>query len=346
VAKEPVITQQLDDLVVMKLPNPMFTYPYEPGLASLVLYEHYEDKFDVIFVLYNMTRREAISRGLRDWGAVAHVSNYVEGIGVPSFTKSKRFGSDGRLKIVVRLITRNGLLFGPSLHSLIHAWTIGEVIPTMHPGHWGFSSVHGQLGGFNREELKDLGDGKYSAGRFGLIGNFGNTIPYSPLELYLAGWLPSEDVPEILVAIDAVFIEGEEGQERDEEGNPIFKSEGFKTITIDEIIEILGPRNPAVGEARDALQAAVILLEDEGNEVTPKVVDEVRNTIQLFSATEDIRPENTSSELINFWMATGGRATITMDGLDDLQLPKDKESEETQPSSEEAPTAHQGISLP
>lgn len=69
-----------------------------------------------------------------------------------------------------------------------------EVIPTAFESHGGFSGVGGLLGGFQAEALVDLGGGKYCAGDFYPRFNWG-FIPYSALEMYLAGWISPTKVP-------------------------------------------------------------------------------------------------------------------------------------------------------
>ena len=79
----------------------------------------------------------------------------------------------------------------------MHLWKSDlEVIPSTEHRHWGFSSVGGQLGGFQLDELRSLGDGKYSAGNFAPQRAL-KSVPYSPLEMYLAGFIPSSKVPDI-----------------------------------------------------------------------------------------------------------------------------------------------------
>lgn len=86
----------------------------------------------------------------------------------------------------------------------------------------------GTLGecGFQREELISLGDGKYSSGNFSphhaIV-----SVPYSPLEMYLAGWIPPDDVPDIWVAEDGSWLMRERSgrrpqHQKDADGDWIF----------------------------------------------------------------------------------------------------------------------------
>ena len=313
--KLPTLTQIYDNLLVMRSPQPLFTNEFEAILASRMFYRNYEDEFDFIFVVYNLTEQEFKRKGVNYWGKTAVVSNYSYGIGKKRFAYGTHYGSPSRLKTVIQLSARDTLLRGPSLHEVIHTWAMDDVIPTVVPRHWGFSSANGQLGGFNKDELKDLGNGRYSAGRFGLNANSGNSIPYSPIELYLAGWIPSSEVPDLLVAKNPSWVQENEQYMKDEDGDLIFQAEGFETWSMDRIIEKLGERVPSHELARKEFQAAVILLEDEEHPASASHIRSVRRQIELFSDQKDLRNEDTTTRQVNFWTATGGRASMTMDSL-------------------------------
>ena len=318
----PTITHVHDNLLVMKTQQPLFTNEFEAILASRAFYRVYEDEFDFILVVYNLTEQEFRRKGVDYLGKSAVVSNYSYGIGKSRFAYGTHYGSPSRLKTVIQFSARDTLLRGPSLHELMHTWAMDGVIPTVVPGHWGFSSAHGQLGGFNKAELKDLGNGLYSAGRFGLNANSGNTIPYSPIELYLAGWIPSSEVPDLLVAKNPSWVQENDEIMKDEDGSLIFEAEGFETWSIDRIIEKIGERVPSHDMARKKFQAAVILLEDEAHRASASHIQSVRRQIELFSDRRDLRNEDTTTRLVNFWTATGGRASMTMDGLEKYRIAK------------------------
>ena len=100
---------------------------------------------------------------------MANVRHLETGTGVSVRDNGKGFGSRSRLRGVMQLPSASSLLLGHALHEIMHLWMDDiVVVPTTHRGHWGFSSVHGVLGGFNKELLVPLGHGKYSAGEFGL----------------------------------------------------------------------------------------------------------------------------------------------------------------------------------
>ena len=112
--------------------------------------------------------------------------------------------AQGRLIGLIHFTYRDGILWGPGLHEVMHAWANYIVDPGSRVGaHWGFSSANGQLGGFDINDLVDRGNDEYTAGRFGTFANGGNSVPYSPIELYLAGWIGPEDVPDLWLGRNA-----------------------------------------------------------------------------------------------------------------------------------------------
>ena len=120
----------------------------------------------------------------------------------------------------------------------MHAWA-NYAIPTVDDFHWGFSSGNGQLGGGDLENLVSLGENRYSAGEFGTNANGGNSLPYSPLELYFAGLIPAGEVPDTWFARDGRWT-----GERDESDNRIFSASDIERWSIERIVEEHGARIP------------------------------------------------------------------------------------------------------
>lgn len=281
------------------------------------------------------------------------VRNTEEGTGVAVHRQGKRFGSKSRLRGIVVLPHASSLIRGYALHEIMHLWFYDmEIIPTTVEGHWGFSSVNGQLGGFNKELLVSLGDGKYSAGEFWPQGDLSNSRPYSELELYLAGWLPPEMVPDILVAEDAMWsywtLTMEEYKacrlsrvsvkydphwcfvEKDASGNKVFTASKFSTWTIDQIIERLGPRVPDTENSQKSLRMAVIVVGSNQQPVTGIDTVEASLYVEQFTAPNSVPmwfeellsvDEDSRINLMNFWEATGGRATLHADDLQSFRKP-------------------------
>lgn len=348
-APTPVVTHHHDNLVVMSLPNRASGLGVR-GMARICreFYRHYEDSFDIIAIVPNHSGATMSNFGSGTLAVMATVRNAVSGTGLSAYDSGARFGSSARLKGVMQ-INSVFALFGPGLHEIMHLWVGGEteVIPTAIKGHWGFSSVHGRLGGFDPNLLVSLGDDKYSAGEFSPQGaTEAFSLPYSALELYLAGWLAPDEVSEIQVAEDALWSLGELSEkqlkdcrisygplkgklgppcaiETDSQGHKVFKASKISTWTIDKIIERLGPREPSYQNSQKAFRMAVIVVVDKDQPIPS--VDTVMDSmfIEQFTAQHSV-PDSFKQllaeidfreEIINFWEATGGRASLQSDAL-------------------------------
>lgn len=272
-------------------------------------YSHFRDEFDFLMFFSNL---DDISdhQNARYYGLYQHVRNDVEGTGHDTFYDSS-YRSRERLKGVIHFPWNRALMNGPALHEILHAWA-NFAIPTAVSAHWGFSSANGQLGGFDLANLEELGEGRYSAGRFGTFANGGNGPSYSPIELYFAGYLPPEEVPDLWVAEDGQWVTKQDGTlARTDAGSAIFEAKDVSTYTIDDIVARNGPRVPAMGEAQWNFRAALILLTDDDHPATQEQLDLLKEHAAWFSHRgNDDRPR-----LHNFHEATQGRGSITLDGL-------------------------------
>ena len=271
-------------------------------------YEHFDDAFDFLIIWSNLYYREDMVRGYA--GVYSSVMNDVQGIGKSFYSHNGNWGSAGKLQGVIHMPDFWG--HGVLIHEVMHQWA-NFVVPTSFGAHWGFSSANGVLGGFDIANLVDHDGGQYSAGWFSPAGSFGNI--YGPIELYLAGLIPSEDIPEILVAEDGKWLlNDEDNRVEDDKGHWIFTASRFKTYTIEDIIAEHGPRVPDHLQSQKDFRAAAILLIDEDHPATKEVLETVSRNVSWFShAGSDEFDQH------NFYEATGGRATITMDGLSQFQ---------------------------
>ena len=277
-------------------------------------YEHFDDAFDFLIVLPNLYRFESL--GIKgDNPPYAPVSNNVRGIGLESFNQSRAGGSAGKLQGLVRLAHYGNLdktIWTTLLHELMHRW--GDFIVSPSTAHYSFSSANGMLGGFDIADLVDLGDGRFTVrnGRWSGGGSWGYTDRYSPIELYVAGLIPAEEVPDLWVAEDVDWIRDQDGRlALAEERYLIFKPGKVRTLTIEDIIAEHGRRLPDVSKSQKDFRAAVILLVDENHPAIQWQLDKLSNDIADFSRHE---PDETE-DWLNFHEATGGRASIAMGGL-------------------------------
>ena len=294
-------------------------------------YEHFEDNFDFLFVASNLVSSPDI---LGVHGAYhSLVKNDVQGIGAPLFSDTGMWGSPGRLQSVIVLpFVANSesewtpIGRGPVLHEVMHRWA-NRLWPA--GGHWGFSSANGLLGGFDIALLEDHGSGRYTAGWF-----YTNSVPgapYSPIELYLAGLAPPEEVPDLWVAEDGKWLFDSEGNRRlAPNGYPLFTASWIRTLTIEDIIAEHGQRIPAVNRSQRDFRAAVILLVNEDHPANLQVLERLSEEISWVSvpAFTDEGDDPVPCFCLarrdtNFYEAANGQATITMDGLAESLKDKD-----------------------
>ena len=271
-------------------------------------FEYFGDEFDFLIFVSNIDGFAEPSYPPLNW--YVGVRNNVKGIGQSIHGFGKGWGSEETLQGVIRLAHMGSFSRGPSLHELMHRWA-NFVLPSSDRFHWGFSSANGQLGGFDIADLVDHGSDRYSAGVVAPAGVAANWRPYSPIELYLAGFIPPEDVPDLWVAEDGKYLIENGRPVRTEDGDNIFTASKVRTYSIEDIIAEHGERIPNSLQSQREFRAAAILLIDKDRPLVKWQLDAVSAEIASFSyagADED-------DESYNFYEATGGRATITMDSL-------------------------------
>ncbi|MDE2998755.1 MAG: leucine-rich repeat domain-containing protein [Gemmatimonadota bacterium] len=273
-------------------------------------YTHFSDAFDFLVFFPSLTGSQLEPDAFK--GAFHRgVGNDVQGIGKGIFF-SDTWGSAGRLQSGVFFASVSGsgwehtrLVRGPMLHELMHRWAnfiMGPAVP-----HWDFTSADGILGGFDIAKLVDNGGGRYSAPNAYTRGWAANVKPYSPIELYLAGLIPPEQVPDLWVAADGEQLRNPSGRSNDS----TFTASRVRTYTIEDIITEHGRRVPDHRQSQKAFRAAVILLVSEDYPAVRQSLEALSSDATLFSHAG----EDQFDDWYNFYEATGGRATIAMDGL-------------------------------
>lgn len=306
---------------------------------SAHFYEHFSDQFDFLIFIPNLTHYQMQRSDWANRNFYQGVYNDTKGIGKDSFFSSA-YGSAQRLQGVIWFsqttvdpfpddparvgYTADGSIYqphtklyeGPFLYEVMHRWANYIVEPV---GHWTWNSANGILGGFDIATLVDHGGGRYSADGsvpgydgFSNGGWRGNFIPYSPIELYLAGLIPPEEVPDLWVAgKNCIGVVDEDGYWDDKS----FITHQARTYTIEDIIAEHGPRIPDHTQSQKNFRAAVILLISEDYPTDTKMLDLLSEDVSFMSHAG----YDQNDEIYNFYEATGGRATITMDGLSSLK---------------------------
>lgn len=327
------VTVLFDEVVSFPEPaiynNNVFVLPVDGNLAEGGLstevqakrfHEHFKDEFDFLVFVVNLYAEE-YHDGVNVKSYYVSTSNDVQGIG-RQISFDERYPPSLQGVIVHLVISssvddRTIVYRGPMLHEVMHRWA-NFISPSSGWGsHWGFSSANGILGGFDIDDLVNHGGGRYTAGSFGTNGAAANNKPYSPIELYLAGLVPREEVPDLWVAEDGKWLLDSGGSHVEgPNGHWMFTASRIRSYTIDDIVELYGARVPDHSESQREFRAATILLVDDHHPVTRRVLDQLSADVAWFSQTEGDEIDLT----YNFYEATGGRATIDMNDLARSQL--------------------------
>ena len=300
---EVATTQFNENLVVMEISGETsaslrqndWTYFYE---LAPKLYEIYEDAFDFLFVFTNT----ALNRG-GYCGTYRSVNNAATGTGRRMRNLARFLGSPNKLLGVVEIYGDFCVHPSTMLHEIMHQWGNSALPSSTNDFHWGFSSANGMLGGFDRRELRDLGDGRYSAGNFSPVDAMDK--PYGAIELYMAGLLPASEVPDIWVASDGQWT-GEF-----EQGGFVFAASEVEDWSVERIIEEHGPRTPTVADSQKAFRGIAVLVADQEQPPDQAKMAELSALLDWFSRPQD----DPDDPQVNFYEATGGRATFSFGEL-------------------------------
>ena len=308
-----------DNVAVIRVESDIAAEQIDLAAVSWTFLTHFEDVFDFLFVVTNVDSVYEIDQPPYDYPAASlKAKNDVRGIGLRPFYL-RRYGSAGQLNGLVHMPDSTHF-YGYAPHEVLHTWG-NSVVPTSHQFHWGFSSANGSLGGFDIAHLVDLGGGRYTAGVFGTGGQLNARrmeVPYSPIELYLAGYVPPGEVPDLWVAEDGAWAVGADGSEvRAADGMRVFTASVVRTYTIEDIVARNGERLPASDAAQRHFRSAAILVTSSARPATPAQLDRVSAFANWFS----MRADDGNDATANFWEATGGRGSFVSDGLNSFLRP-------------------------
>ncbi|MGJ8732200.1 MAG: hypothetical protein ACSHW4_03610 [Cellulophaga sp.] len=261
------------------------------------VYSHFEDEFDFIFIL---STEDDQPSGLY-YGVSYTAQNDVEGIGGNLYNGTAKYGSSGRLKSIIHMPKTEYIKNGPFLHEIMHYWGNYNFIETQESGHWGFSSVGGQLGGF--DELIATGDGTYtgklnSEEGFGTFANGGNSIAYGNAELYIMGLIGADELKDIKIAKNAKTTKYGE-----------FTADEIITLTANDIVAKHGERKPSVATSQKAFNAIVVVISK--NAISKDKLQKIEDDIENFSRNS--APDASWSNTYNFWQATKEKATLNIE---------------------------------
>ena len=235
------------------------------------------------------------------------VVNTVEGIGRPIFNYRNflRLPPDGKI-LGYHWQSNSPGGAGASTHEIMHQWQayagaelgLGQCVGS----HWGIlGQGRGVMGGFDPDSLVELSSGLYEVDYFSTCCAVGQM--YTPLELYFAGLAPASEVPPMKVPVNANCASLDCSTTQ---GKCNFEAEGMTTVTIDELVEVEGLRNPGYGEAPTHFTFAHVLVTD-----VPPSSAELATVDEKARILED--PENN----LSFYKISGARGAInTSIGID------------------------------
>ena len=271
------------------------------------LYGIFPDQFDHILFVNNVPD---VNPASPYFGVTYGARNSTQGIGRPLFDNTALFGSKGQLQSVLHLASEQDLYTRTGLHELVHL--SAAFLPELQSsvgGHWGFSSVGGQLGGWAPGTLQSIGPGLYDAdgpnGRAYFFTAFADIydgdVPYAPLELYTMGLIDASQLAPLQYATNAVFTNQPLGQ---------FRASSIQTVTYQNIISQEGLRLPTPATSQKNFRGLTVVVTP--NPLTQTELDKFDTDVELLG-----RPGSDGDpNQLNFWEATGGRATLKLDGLD------------------------------
>jgi hypothetical protein len=228
------------------------------------------------------------------------VSNTVEHIGLSPYHNTAAFGSAGRLKSIVYHS------FGdPSVatHEMGHTWgmhfgaALGLIEDPSNPqSHWSaLTDIGGVMGAYYNDGAGNYGHFHYNGDEtWSWISNAA-WEPFSPLELYVMGMIPPEEVPPVHILTSPNLTDLKR-----------ITTASYKTITIDQLQNLEGgPRNPSAADSQKGFNVAFIVTQDAAfNDAAYAFF----SLISHYLMRRD--PPDNQTYFASFYWATGGRGSL------------------------------------
>lgn len=117
---------------------------------------------------------------------------------------------------------------------------------------------------------------------------------------------------------------------RDEDGELVHTADnsllvdayGKRTYTIDDLVAVHGPRIPTAADAQWDFRAAAIIVGDDDTPVTDQHLQTVSDFLTNYSRQAIIDADAAANgSVVGFYQMTGGRGSITFDGLSQFLNP-------------------------
>ena len=253
--------------------------------VAAAFYQRFVDDYDqlVMFTDFGVRAND---------GAIAYhitVKNEVRGIGKSVYNGSRFFSSSGRLAGFVNMggeVQYDSNVTKPDFwktysatdilaHEIGHQWLVGVTYIDSRGrtnrdllgrgnAHWNFY-FDSDLSFMEGNEIRDDGNGRFTTLK--------KRATFNPLDRYLMGFIPANEVPE------KFFVEVTSGGP-DESAVPVQPGETFLgnriDISMDQILDSLGNRDPSVAQSQKNFRIGFIVLVKKGEQPSPATIDKVQ----------------------------------------------------------------------
>ncbi len=269
------------------------------ALVAQEFYKTHKDNYDFLVVFTSFE----FETGEKVWAFASPVRNDVQGIGINQYDNSDLFGSNGKLRSYIDMAALSRTAQDPEdplfeyalstlAHEVLHTWgiqvkyedkngNISENLLGSANSHWSYlldTNASLEYG----HKWRDNNDGSYTSVAHGTF--------YSPLDLYLMGFVSKDEVPPF-----KLLINPEIDRQSYSELNKTISAEE-QIITINDIIAAEGERVPASSDAQKEFRMAFILLTEKDEEVSEIQIATLNNVRQEFAK--------------RFSILTGGRGIV------------------------------------
>ncbi|MBK5254469.1 MAG: hypothetical protein JJE39_00400 [Vicinamibacteria bacterium] len=256
-------------------------------------YSQFGDDYQQLIVF---TNRSYIPRSQSAFAFESTIRNSISGMGIGTFDNGSEFGSPLTLESMVLmdsyfkysasptdLVLREETTMSVLAHEVGHRWLAtarfsdGGVSSTELLGrqqaHWSFY-MHSSGSHDEGNDIEDLGGGQFKTG--------GASKRYGPLDQYLMGLRPSEEVPPFFVIRNAM-ADGVQSAERAPASNVSIKGIR-KDVTVSDVIAAMGPRAPAPSPNPPAWRVAFLYVtEGDSNDGTALArVESIRSQFEAY----------------------------------------------------------------
>lgn len=243
----------------------------------------------------------------------------IPGTGVRATNRSSAYGSAGRLGSAIGVDRVEPGSFPPLAHEVLHHWAVdfdeslgfGDAFVGPAASHWGTVSVDGVLGGFRADSLRcKTPTGALPPDCSPEVGGAFHYVtapfdprsadrakPFAPLELYLMGLLPLDEVPPSYTILTSALPDpvSVTATEQVVEAGPI------ATVTMDQVVARHGEREQLPEGEREFSMALVVVTAEPATE---EFLAQVDSWAGVFGGTTE------SATWPSFAQLTGERATM------------------------------------